>query len=220
MSERPPLDALDVYRATCMLLSDQPKAPVDALLFHAKANGDQRGLIEFVASEQRRGLAQYIAINGSAGEALGGTTPGEAWPGAVEYTNQLCFLGVPPEAIICTRPAFHTRDENDAFLALARERSWRRVAIVTHPHQILRAFLGMVRAMGDAPLVVYAQTPPHTNWSIVVFGSQGAEAMTRREHIHAEFKRIAAYQAKGDLAEFWQLHEYLGERAHMERSAR
>lgn len=211
------LDPLEVYRATVVLCSDAPPlerpGPLfDALLMHAQSHGAETEVIACARHLLRNRRARAVAINGSRGEAWGRDIPGEAWPGADTYANLLADAVDPfPEQMHRSRPAYHTRDESDAFLELVREQRWSHVAIVTHAHHILRTFLGMIRAMQVAKLRlrVHAVVPQHTNWWIPVGGSQGSPVQERFQHIAGELERIERYQASGHIASFAELWEYL-----------
>lgn len=121
---------LDYYRATCLVLSDRQPKSMDALLFHAKSDGDEEELIPFVAASARE-FGASIAVNGSSGEEYGRDVPGAAWPGADVYIDKLNSAGAPRDMIVRSHPAFNAREENSAFLVLAQEHDWERAAIIT-----------------------------------------------------------------------------------------
>ena len=202
---------LAVFRATTVLLSDWPSEQVDALFFHGRSHGDDDGLFEIAAEFYRHGTR--IVLNGSDGERRGGITPGEAWPGKAPWTERLKALGVTD--IVYSEPAFDSKQENEAFLDLAMNRGWKSGAILTQPHQAVRAFLGMVKSMADHGywMRVYAVSPKSTLWWKPVYGSQGAAEILRFGHIEEEFNRIRPYQQKGDLACFAILFDYLQRRS-------
>lgn len=207
------LSPLDIFQATAILLSDRPPGKVDAIFFHARPRGDDDECFELAAEYLRTERAQFVVINGSCGEAYGKTTPGEAWEGADAYERRLRDLHVPPEALIRSRPAFHTRDEADAFYTVARGREWKSAAVLTLPHHITRAMLSMVHvALAQCPLQyprVYALAPTTVNWWKQVPGSQGHAWKRRSDHIAGELERIARYQVSGELATLQELSEYL-----------
>lgn len=205
------MQSLTMFQAATVLSSDWPTTEgVDGLFFHARSFGDDDGLFKIAADFHARGAR--VVINGSCGERQVGTKPGEAWPGKAAYLERLRAVGVADT--LSSEPAFNTKQENEMFLKLAVEKKWRSAAILTQPHQMLRAFLGMVKSMATCNywVRVYAVAPKFTDWCKEVHGSQGAKAMLRFDHIEEEFKRIPLYQQKGDLATFEELFEYLKRR--------
>lgn len=208
------MQSVAVFQATTVLLSDWPAEKVDALFFHGRSHGDDDGLFELVAELVTGGMVGHVALNGSDGERLGDSRPGVAWPGKQIYMDRLAAFGI-GKAIVCSRPAFHNKDENEAFLEFAMARGWRTGIVLTQPHQLLRTFLGMVKSMAVHGywMRAYAVAPKSTAWWKDVFGSQGAESKRRFLHIEEEFKRVPLYQQKGDLATFDELFEYLKRRS-------
>ena len=151
-------------------------------------------------------------INGSEGEEFGGSKPGVAWRGRSKWEPELIELGV--KDIIWSPAVGHTREEADAFLKIARERRWKRVAVLTQPHHLPRVFLGMLKAMEELKysMQVYGVAPKSCDWNKVVRGSQGAEELPRVQHLEQEFDKIQDYQEKGDLATLDEMFEYLEQR--------
>lgn len=205
------MDAKDLYRATVMLLSDHPNETVDAVFFHTRAHGDDDGLFELADWLQQNGRARNVAINGGDGRSVDpGSRPRSAWPGLNDYFRELTSLGVRARDIVITKPALHTKAENDAFLECARGQGWKSAVIIAQPHQLLRAFLGMVKSMADQDywMRVYAASPTRTDWYKEVHGSQGKNFAGRSEQIDQEFIRLAPYTEGGSLATLGALFEY------------
>jgi hypothetical protein len=205
------MTCLAEVQAVTVLLSDWPTKPMDAVFFHARSHGDDDGLFELAAEFLNQRLARRVVINGSDGERADGTGPGTAWPGKKVWLDRLKDFGITP---FLTRPAFHNRDENEAFQELAEAERWKSAVILTQPHQILRTFLGAVKSMADHRywMRLHAAAPRATPWWKKVHGSQGAEELARFQHIEAEFKRVPLYQQKGDLATLPELWAYLQSR--------
>lgn len=202
-----------LYQATVMLLSGEPRQPVDVLFFHNRSFGDYTGLFEIAEEMFRRERVRFIAVTNNEGERVGSTVPFEANPGKTWCINNLLTQGIPIENISYPHAmAFHTRQENAAFLELSIQRSWTKGVILTQPHQLLRAMLGMVQAMEKTGYVmeIFTATPPSTPWQEEeVSGNQGLESKPRIDHIPDEWERVRKYQASGDLATFEQLFDYL-----------
>ncbi len=203
------MDPIKLGQALILTLSDWPTEPVDAIFLHGRSFGDDDGLFELCKSLIDSGTARYVAINGSNGEKLNGTVAGEAWPGKDEYFKRLSDLGI--KNIFSTMPAFHTREENDAFLQLARERGWKSAITLSQPHQLLRAMRGQVKSMREQnySMRIYGASPRPCDWQKTVFGSQGKEQKPRFEHIEHELLATYSY---GDLASYDELIAYFSRR--------
>lgn len=207
--------ATDIFTATTMLLSDRPRHPVDALFFHARSFGDDDNLFELAAKYYQQKKVKYIILNGSDGE---GYVPGKkAWLGRADYRRRLCEQRISPKDILGSKPALNTKAENEAFFECAARRGLHSAVLLTQPHQILRAFMGMVKTLNThySSLKVYALTPTSTNWQKEVYGSQGAMNIPRHQHIAQEFERLDLYQKKGDLASVSEVMDYLKQRESM-----
>lgn len=209
------LNLEQVSKANGELLKHELPHPVDALLFHTRAPGDHGGLFELVKDNYERGLIKYIVLPKNEGERFDGNDPRDANFGKTFYTAFLESLGgVNEDAILYSGDARHTKAESDAFLRLAKEQGLKSVAVLAQPHQILRAMLSLVASIKEQNywIEAYPLVPESTDWELLVCGSQGLEAKPRKEHIRDELERIALYQAKGDLASFDELSDYLRKR--------
>lgn len=174
--------------------------------------GDGKAILDLAAMLVRESVVNHIALNGFDGRRMGGTVPGEASEGRNYYHDRLVNEGgVVSKRIYDTQPAFNTREENDAFLQLAIECGWDSAIIVAWPHQLLRAMLGLLAAMKQRQhrLNVFTSFPKDVSWDAQVAGSQSANHQTRFDEIAVELERIERYQAKGDMATFPELFDYL-----------
>lgn len=219
----------NVYRATCILLNDWPKEIVDANFFHARSHNDYDDLFEQAAELYQNKITRYVVINGGDGRHRGGNIPKEAWPGADFWVDQLVQLGVKEKDIYRTGAAFNTKEENDGFLEVARAHKWHSAVITgCQPHQILRPFLGFLKSMHDSDyrMRVYASVPRQKSmpswWRRSVYYPPAMctpeELLSfedrwriRFELMSGEFLKIPEYQAKGHLATFEELFDYLRE---------
>lgn len=205
-------EALKFYQATVRVLSSAPNSPVDVIFFHNRSYGDNTGLLSIAEESIKIGAAGFIAVTNNEGERFGSDVPFEANPGKTEYIRRLLTLGIPEEKIIIpTLKAYHTRQENTAFLTSAKERRCTTGAILTQPHQALRTMLGAVQAMEEVgyQMYLYTLTPGNTQWQEIVKGNQGVEEKPRWQHIEDEYNRIFTYQATGELASLDDLLTYL-----------
>ena len=205
------IDSAYIYEATTRVLSDRPTGPVDALFFHNRAEGDDTGLLTMAKQILGRSRARYIVVTNNEGERFGSDIKYEANPGKTEYIRRLQESGVPYSQILVPDMfATNVREENTAFIHLAKEQGWSKAAQLTQPHQALRAMLGAVQEMNQIGYLMelYALTPTSTPWFEVAKGSQGLEEKPRKEHIKDELGRIVRYQSTGELATFAELSAY------------
>lgn len=206
-------DEVKARQAIIMVLSGQPTKSVDVLFLHNRSFNDYTNLFEMTGAMFQRGRVRFIAVTNNEGEKFGSTVPFEANPGMTECIRHLTEeQQIPPENILYPKTkAFNTREENDAFLELSRREGWQTGVILTQPHQLLRAMLGMVQAMDTAgyQMEIYTAAPNSTPWQEVVQGNQGAERKPRIEHIPDELERADYRRSTGELATFEQLFDYL-----------
>lgn len=203
------MELLDAVQATTILLSDWPSEETDTIFFHARAWEDDDGLFPLATELCQTRKAKRVTINGGQGGRPGSTVGGQNWPGWREYLSRLWELGV--KHVYGTDVANNTKEENEMFLKVAVRHEWRSAIILGQPHHILREFLGMIASMRDHKywMRIYAVAPETTNWAKPVYGSPGISLSPRFEHITQEFERIPRYQAKGDLAKYYELYPYL-----------
>lgn len=211
------IDPVILYKATVLVLSDRSVPDyVDCVLFHNRSYDDDANLPDLAAEIIRAGKAGFVAVTNNEGERFGSNVPFEANPGKTYYIRTLLLLGVPEDSIIVPqRLAFHAREENTAFIELAKQRGWESAIILAQPHQLLRSMLGAVQEMNQSGYMMklFAAAPDFTNWQQIVRGSQGLEEKEREEHIQDELRRIVDYQKSGELATFDELFEYYRIRA-------
>lgn len=212
----------DLAKATTMLLSDRPSEPVDAIFFFGRSYFDagKHDLYKTAVDLIKDKKAQYVFLPGDEGFRMGGSVPRESRPGISLETDRLTKMGVDRDKIFyCPHPipetiGFNTKTEGDAFLKTAEQRGFKRVIVLTQPHQIVRAMLGVVKTIDDQELDIdiWCSVPQSTDWQVRVKGSQGKERKPRAEHIPDETGRILKYQDQGDLASFEELFAYLEKR--------
>lgn len=212
----------ELIMATTVLLKDLPPRQVDSVFFFGRSWHDagKRDIFTTAAEHVTLNKAQYLLLADSEGERVGENTPLAAYPGKSLWTQRLTKLGVNQEQIIYSphlvtgERGFHTKSEAEAFLQTAVERKFRTAVVLTQPHQILRAMLGVVKVINEKNLQinVWCVTPESTDWDKEVKGSQGMKRKPRREHILDEVERILKYQDQGDIASFDELFAYLERR--------
>lgn len=206
-------NAAKLYQATVMLLSGRADKPVDVLFFHNHAYGDYTGLFEIAGETFHKGRTRFVAVTNNEGERFGSIVPFEANPGKTECIRRLTEeQRIPITSILLPETqAFHTRGENDTFLELSQQNNWLTGLILTQPHRLLRAMLGMLQAMeqGGYMMAIYTAAPNYTPWQEVAYGNQSIKSQPRFQNIAEELERVYQYLASGELASFDQLSAYL-----------
>lgn len=210
-----------MIRAATILLNDCPSHPVDVVYFFGRSYFDagKRDLFKVVVDFIKNGRAKVIIIPGSEGQKIGDPTPRLFNPGMTLWTNRLVAMEVPREKTLY-RPlpegqtGFHTKTESDSFLKKSLKKGYTTAVSLIHPHQAVRAMLGLIKTINEQslPVDVWAGVPQNTNWNVRFKGSQGMVRKPRFMHIQEELNRILAYQSQGDLASFDELFSYLSKR--------
>lgn len=208
------INPFEIYKAQTMLSNSDLPRSVDALFFFGRSFGDENGLFGLAGKLYSKNKVKYIIFPDTEGEKEGGTIPGEANRGKTAYTGDLVSLGVSRNDILYGGPGKNTKTEGDGFLNRSKKKGFSSAAVLTQPHQILRAMLGLIKSMEkqDFWMYVYPVVTTFTPWHEQVFGSQGALKKTREDHIYEEYVRILRYQNQGDLASFPELFNYLQRR--------
>lgn len=203
-----------------MVLNDEPTEPVDAVFLHALSYGDDDEMFPLAALYIKEGKAKYIVVNGSDGRRFGGQTPGEAWAGNAEYIRRLKDLGVKEDQIVESAPALHTRQANDAYLELAKQRGWKTAVTLNQPQQLLRSQLGQIQSMAEKKykMRVYATFPLPWNEEKIVRGPQGVNPEDQKwepryKLLAKEYDRILERQGTGELVSFDEFFEYMKKRS-------
>ena len=205
--------------ATALLLSDSTPKEMDAVYLPGLSKGmiDSGNLCRQVAVvyHDRFNTERWVAFNGSNGEGMGDQNkPGAAWPGKDWYISQLQLEDIPEFRLVPTGPGLHTRGEMDALVALAKERGWKKVVLVTVPYHFVQVFKCLVQAMKAQEywFAVYASST-ETDWEWEMVGSQGLEANTTPFREAGKYApKVWDYERKGYSAGFPELFVYLANR--------
>ncbi len=218
---------LGLATATTVLLSDAPSNPVDAVFFFGRSffDAEKGGIFRVAATLVQQGNARQLFLADSEGERMGETTPRIANPGKSLWTDRLHRLGVTQNQILYAphltprEHGFNTKTEAEAFLHTAADSGYKTAAILTQPHQLVRAMLSVVKTMEqqEIDMDIWCITPQSTDWTKQVMGSQGMERKPRIEHVQDEIQRIFRYQQTGDIATFDELFTYLTRRDKQEQ---
>jgi hypothetical protein len=191
------------------LLEDEPPGEVDAVFFFGRTFGDDDDQLFAIAAHYMLfGRARHILINGSEGERFDGVKPHEAWAGKTAWIEHFKKFGI--RKVLISKPAFHTKDEHEAFLDVAIAHGWRSAMLLTQPTQILRVMLGQVKSCADRsyPMRLYTAYPDRNDWKKPIRGSQGAAELPRWMHAQLDAMRIATYWYKGDIVSPAELLTY------------
>jgi len=206
-------------RLVVLMMGRFPCQPVDATFVFGRAQRDYEategdsGILETAAELYHKKLTHFLSLPGTKGKlAVGGVAVMTTYPGPEVFSRCLEERGVPVDRIVPTAEAPpHTRGDSDAFVELAKDRAWSTAVVVTQPHQMLRAMLGVLKSFEKYayPMQVLPVCPRCVNWNKNVYGSQGALLLKRHEHVQQEWGRITRFQEKGDLASLEELNSYL-----------
>ena len=205
------MDSLEFFRAVQILSGNWTGQTAEAVFFHGRALEDHDGLFELASGIHFQTKAKVV-INGSKGERFGSDIPAQAWPGKGVYISLLKAHCVWGESVACSRPAFHTRDENEVFIEWAKENGAHSAVVISHPHQLPRIFLGMLHAAKahNYEISIYSVAPKYTDWCKKVSSNQGLEIKPRYENIGEELFRVLRGQEEyANLAGYDELFSYL-----------
>lgn len=209
--------ALQVAQLAMMLSSSAPEKPVDAIYIPGLSEGmlEHPRIFDVAVRLYEQGRAPLITFNGGDGRAYGETVPGVAWPGMDYYIAELMKFGVPRDMLIPTGPGNHTGEEMRELVLAAKERGWKRVAIVTIPYHLARAFCFLVKSMEEHGyrLDVFAFCPPTTDWYAPMGASQGKGTTTPAEAAYADAAKLVVQIQKRWAASPDQVLEYIRTRA-------
>ena len=212
-----------VHKLMCLMFGHRPldHAPItfDAIFVFGRANKEweaapyNEGILETAARLFVQGVAPRIVIPGYKGnpDGKGGIIP-TAYPGWSRWQDKLKCLHVPTRSIEKTRGlGSNTKTEGNDFVFMAKEQQWTTALIVTQPHQMLRAMLGLINTMQlmAHQMTILPVCPSQIDWTAKTYGSQGEKCIPRHMHTDEEWKRIPRYQEQGDLATLEELNVYL-----------
>lgn len=208
----------DLKKAYDLLCHDRPSKPADILYFFGRSYFDapKEGVYRLAVNLYQEGMVKKIIIPGTEGERLDSNIPRESHPGKTLMKDRLVKMGVPAEDVVFSGPAYHTRQESDAFLKYSMEHDLHNAIAVTNPTQIVRAIGSLVAKIDSdhLPVNVFAAVPdPVTfDWGRMVKGSQGAGRKPAYKHLFQEFDGIHKYQnfpPPNNAATFSKLFEYI-----------
>ncbi len=193
------------------LMDDTPRQSVDAVIFHSRATGDDDGLFELAGELYKAKKVKKIIVNGGDGRYEFRGEIIQAWPGADYYLEKLRKNGVTGKGdILFSARADNTRAENNVFLEVMTGKGFESGTIIAQPHQLPRAFAGMLAAMrlANVDLDLYAAAPSSVDWDKTVRGSPRAGEKPRRQHVSDEMEGIAKYTPLGHLVPCSYIDQY------------
>lgn len=221
-----------------LVLADEIPERVDVLFIHARAVGmiidgneqlerpgnDEGTLFTEIAKLYKLGMFSNLLLPGNDGQNWNpddsiearyakGRDKRMAWAGRSEYTRQIADVSdIPIENTYYTGANIgHTRDENKAVAEEIEVHRWKSLALLAHPHQLLRAISGQIKEaeMRGSNEKIYVVHPPITDWKESVASSQGQNTMPRKNHALPEMRRVVTYAAEvGNLANPDEILEY------------
>jgi len=196
--------ALEMMQAMVAVLNDSWEE-TEAILFHgAPARSDEldRKLMHEVAAMRCLTNGHFV-INGLTAKQCHELNL--AYVGHEKWQELLHENHVVPQGIVVLPASRNTAEESRNFLLLAKERGWKKVAIASYPHHVLRCFLQIIALMKEMDMMnlhVSCATFLGLDWNgelkKPVLGGQtvlgtGDISGTLPTHIAEEFQRIVAY---------------------------
>ena len=196
--------ALEMMQAMVAVLND-PWEETEAILLHgAPARSDEldRKLMHEVAAMRCLTNGHFV-INGLTAKQCHELNL--AYVGHEKWQELLHENHVVPQNIVVLPASRNTAEESRNFLLLAKERGWKKVAIASYPHHVLRCFLQIIALMKEMDMMdlhVSCATFLGLDWNgelkKPVLGGQtvlgtGDISGTLPTHIAEEFQRIVAY---------------------------
>lgn len=195
---------------TRILCDIRPERPVDAAYLYCQTRENQESVFQAAQFLLRHSFVHEIWILD--------TTAKGGYPGFLNWKKQMVEMGMDRNRIVgVTDPetsGLHTRIESEAIIRFAKIRNCGSLYVVAPPFHQLRAFMTAVTlALEEFPeLRIYSFPGSALSWQAEVTHSQGKLKAERCRLIHEELLRIAAYQDKGDLAQFDPVLRYLNQR--------
>ncbi len=190
--------------------SRPPKNRFDAAYLCCQTLSNQQSVFLAARSLLTHGYTSSILILN--------TDAKSGYPGYDQWHRQLCDTGIANQNIVPVpvedTPSLNTLIESQALVAYAKHRHLRTIAVVSSPFHQLRALMTAVTvALRIYPtLSIYSHPGQTLPWCEEVVHSQGTLKARRYDLIREELKRIETYQAKGDLASFNKVIDYLNQR--------
>lgn len=195
-----------------LIMRSEPATRLDVVYLHGLSKGMIDSVDLFGATVQLvlEGKVKSVAYNGSDGRGTSSeSVPGSVWDGAEVYRADFLKYGIRASALFPTRPAFHTREETDAFIELAKEQGWQTAYIATVPYHWPRALACLVASMEkyDHRIKIHFLKGTKLLWNSTITGSQGNESLFSTE-AGDDAVRLFSYWDKGreNGGEAWKQH--------------
>jgi hypothetical protein len=195
-----------IFRSLC---DEKPKSVTDCAFLYGQTIDNQSSVFSTARQLVNTGSTRKILIMGTG--ALSG------YPGFQAWKTALLDMGLAAELVegaATDQSHLHTRIEARAAVCHALAKGYRSIHVIAAPFQQPRAFMTAVTiAIAEYPeLLIYSQPGATLPWSESVVHSQGTLSGPRYKLIDSELERIKTYQAKGDLASFEEVLDYLDRR--------
>jgi hypothetical protein len=190
--------------------SPPPENTFDAAYLCCQTSDNQQSVFLTARSLVTHGYASMILILKAKAKS--------GYPGYDHWRRELRDTGIANDKIVAVpiedTPSLNTLLESRALVAYAKNRHLKKLAIVSSPFHQLRAFMTAVTvALRIFPtLSIYSHPGQTLPWCQQVVHSQGTLKAKRYDLIEEELKRIETYQAKGDLASYNEVIDYLNKR--------
>jgi hypothetical protein len=191
-------------------LCDTLPVRVDGVYLFAQTQDNQESVLNKGRQLLQDGITEKLIIDQTA--ARSGYLGYEVWQ------QQLLAGGVAAAnlegLVIDDDILLHTRSEAEALINWALQQRYQDLLVVASPFQQPRAFMTAISAalLAYPALRLYSLPGDALPWLEPAVHSQGQAKALRKDLIDGEQERIEKYQAKGDLASYAQVLQYLNSR--------
>lgn len=177
------------------MLYTAPVLPADAVVVFT---GDGRVRLETAyAAILHNQAAPMLVISGGVDD------PPHSLPASL-MEKMAVVQGVPQQCIVIDNKSQNTYEQSRWLAGAILAHSWKTVTLVASAYHMPRAFLTVVKALGDVECLVQPLTPV-TRWT----GEPDGKSQTRAELLAEELAKIETYGALGHVATYAEGIRYL-----------
>jgi uncharacterized SAM-binding protein YcdF (DUF218 family) len=146
----------------------------------------------------KKGMVSKVVFSGNIVQKKYGSYPYE------EIAPYILEQGVPADDLIHENVSQHTRQQAIEVIKLARDRGWKRLALVASAEHQYRAYLTFLREVLDTKSGIILYNAPVRNLNWFVDSGWG----TRFDRLKGEMERIEKYSKMGHLATVQEVINY------------
>lgn len=176
-----------VFEALCF---NTPLLRADAIVV---LTGDGNTRLPAAIELFRQGAAPVIVVSGGIDDPPYAVS-------ATKLVGQLIEKGVAPDRLWVENKSQHTRDSAERVVQMMVDEGWHRVLLVTSPYHVPRSLLSFIAVLNERGI---AERHHVLSASSHCFWFRECEPdVLRVDLVEREGEKVAAYQAKGDVASY------------------